>query len=62
MTKLCPSSYTKYLGLPFYDLEKDGHILESSQSSYDPEVPERFSGPLPPLLGEKRTYASNHEI
>ncbi len=62
MTKLCPSSSLKCQEPPFCALEKDEHISGSSQSSCDPEVPERFSGPLPPLQDEKRTYASNHEI
>jgi len=35
--------YTKYPELPFCVLEKDGHILESSQNSCDPEAPEPFS-------------------
>jgi len=62
MTKLWLVFYTKYPEPPFCAQEKDGHILGSSQSSYDPEAPELFSNPLPPLPGEKRTYASNHEI
>ena len=53
---------TKYPELPFCALEKDGHTLASSESSYDLKAPELFSNLLPPLGGEKRMYASNHEI
>jgi len=62
MTKLWPSSYTRYPEPPFCALEKDEHILRSSRNSCGPEVPEPFSDLLPLLRGEKRMYASNHEI
>jgi len=53
---------TKHPEPLFCDQEKGEHILGSSQSSYDLKAPELFSNLLPPLGGEKRMYASNHEI
>jgi len=56
------TSFPKHLELPFCGQEKGEHILESSQNSCDLEVPGLFSNLFPPLPGEKRMYASNHEI